>query len=165
METNREDRIEELTLDAQEWLRWNERDIRRIFRFDVWHTLPTDEQWNKILDQVCALEWDDEFPYEDFGKIIAKFVKPVSPAELRSTRLALGLSQGSLAELLGVAQSTVHRWERGQRATPADLRPRLTRLCFSFTRDITHERFDRPWGEVARFWATWGFGDSWNFGS
>jgi len=36
-------------------------------------------------------------------------------AELRRTRLRLGLTQGQLAKELGVARNTVTRWETGAR--------------------------------------------------
>ena len=38
----------------------------------------------------------------------------ISPAEIRRRRLALGLSQDELGELLSVAQNTIARWERDE---------------------------------------------------
>ncbi|MBI3977409.1 MAG: helix-turn-helix domain-containing protein [Chloroflexi bacterium] len=35
-------------------------------------------------------------------------------AKLRQRRLALGLSQEKLAQLLGVSANTIARWERGE---------------------------------------------------
>ena len=35
--------------------------------------------------------------------------------ELREMREAAGLTQAALADMLGVKQSTVYRWEHGQR--------------------------------------------------
>ena len=37
----------------------------------------------------------------------------MSPAELRETRVALGLTQEALARELGVTGATVYRWEAG----------------------------------------------------
>lgn len=37
-----------------------------------------------------------------------------TPTEIRSFRQRMGLKQGALADLLGVDQATVSRWERGQ---------------------------------------------------
>jgi lysophospholipase L1-like esterase/DNA-binding XRE family transcriptional regulator len=54
----------------------------------------------------------------------------VTPDELQAARAALGVSQKKLAELLGVAQSAVSRWEAGQQriAHPTMLRLALERL-------------------------------------
>lgn len=48
-------------------------------------------------------------------------VPRVNPLEVRARREALGLSQGLLASLLGVAQATVSNWEAGKRAIPEGL--------------------------------------------
>lgn len=45
----------------------------------------------------------------------------MQPIELQARREALGLSQGLLASLLGVAQATIARWETGQRGIPPNL--------------------------------------------
>lgn len=42
----------------------------------------------------------------------------MTPTELRSRRLALGLSQQKLAEALGVQRLAVIRWEKGDRSIP-----------------------------------------------
>lgn len=42
-----------------------------------------------------------------------------TPIGLRARREALGLSQVTLAPLLGVTELTLHRWERGQRSPAA----------------------------------------------
>jgi len=39
----------------------------------------------------------------------------VNPIELKARRLALGLSQSELAELVGVGQNAVSQWETGAR--------------------------------------------------
>ena len=38
----------------------------------------------------------------------------LEPAELRRFRKELGLTQGALADQLGVTPITIHRWETGQ---------------------------------------------------
>lgn len=40
----------------------------------------------------------------------------MDPAELRTRRIGLGLSQSELAEILGTTQIVVSRWETGRRA-------------------------------------------------
>lgn len=49
----------------------------------------------------------------------------MQPIELQARREALGLSQGSLASLLGVAQATIARWESGTRGIPENLSEEL----------------------------------------
>jgi len=44
----------------------------------------------------------------------------MTPIELRARREALGLSQGLLADWLGVRQATVSRWEAGKQPIPGD---------------------------------------------
>jgi len=39
----------------------------------------------------------------------------MNPVELKARRLALGLSQAELADLVGVAQNAVSQWETGSR--------------------------------------------------
>jgi transcriptional regulator with XRE-family HTH domain len=41
--------------------------------------------------------------------------------QLKNDRLAMGLTQGELGELLGVNWTTISRWERGQMAIPSYL--------------------------------------------
>jgi transcriptional regulator with XRE-family HTH domain len=55
----------------------------------------------------------------------------VTPADLKATRLALGLSQKAIAERLGVPRNTWHRWERGLLPVekPTILRLALERLA------------------------------------
>ncbi len=42
----------------------------------------------------------------------------MTPSELRTRRLAIGLSQQKLAEALGVQRLAVIRWENGDRGIP-----------------------------------------------
>ncbi|HEX8473220.1 MAG TPA: helix-turn-helix transcriptional regulator [Pyrinomonadaceae bacterium] len=44
--------------------------------------------------------------------------RTITMHELRTRRVALGLSQAKLAERLGVDTMTVSRWERGVRSIP-----------------------------------------------
>jgi transcriptional regulator with XRE-family HTH domain len=58
----------------------------------------------------------------------------VTPADLRSAREGLGLTQRALAEALGVPQNTVWRWEKG--AMPIQ-HPTILRLAL---RALAQER-------------------------
>jgi DNA-binding transcriptional regulator YiaG len=51
----------------------------------------------------------------------------VTPAELRTTRESLGLTQGGAARLLGVDGRTWRYWEAGERGIPEPV-ARLMRL-------------------------------------
>ena len=51
-------------------------------------------------------------------------------AELRHTRKALGHSQYTLADVLGVDRTTLHRWEHGQTRAPSFLIYALQQLRF-----------------------------------
>ena len=42
----------------------------------------------------------------------------MNPVELRAHRLALGLNQATLADIIGVKQNTVSRWEKGAAPIP-----------------------------------------------
>lgn len=42
----------------------------------------------------------------------------MTPAQLKTIRRRLGLSQAALAKKLGVARNTVTRWEMGQHRLP-----------------------------------------------
>jgi DNA-binding transcriptional regulator YiaG len=53
---------------------------------------------------------------------------PLSPAELKTLRRALALSQAALAKRLGVQPGAVVRWETGVRSPPPYLRLALERL-------------------------------------
>lgn len=56
----------------------------------------------------------------------------MTPIGLRARREALGLTQGSLAELLLVQQASVSRWEGGDRAVPGWLDEKLGDLEDAF---------------------------------
>ena len=58
--------------------------------------------------------------------------------ELTARRAALGLSQGRLAGVLGVAQNTVSTWEKGTRGIPDGIDAELGRL--EEARDVLVER-------------------------
>lgn len=49
-------------------------------------------------------------------------------AEIRQTRTRLSLSQGQLAERLGVSQQTISDWEKGKRLCQVHVALRLGRL-------------------------------------
>ena len=51
----------------------------------------------------------------------------MTPAEFLAARAALGLTQGGLAEALGVSRRTVEQWECGGRNIPEPL-ARVIRL-------------------------------------
>lgn len=55
----------------------------------------------------------------------------MTPADVRSARLALGLTQAALAGRLGVSKDTVNRWEMGRQEIrfPTVLRLALERLA------------------------------------
>ncbi len=53
---------------------------------------------------------------------------------LRRARNGTGLSQETVAELIGVSWMTVHRWERSQRAIPDHF---LNRLCDLYDKPIS----------------------------
>jgi putative zinc finger/helix-turn-helix YgiT family protein len=55
----------------------------------------------------------------------------LSPDEIRNQRLALGLTQQDLADLLGVAVSTLSRWETGGQIQQRSL-DRFMRIFFRF---------------------------------
>lgn len=66
---------------------------------------------------------------------------------IKAARIAAGLRQEDLAEILGIEQSQVSRWERGQNAPRDDLRQELARVLgvdpdsiFSYTNGDEDER-------------------------
>jgi transcriptional regulator with XRE-family HTH domain len=52
----------------------------------------------------------------------------MTPAEIRATREALGLTLAQLAHALGVDTATVWRWEHGKHPSPPMLRLALDAL-------------------------------------
>ena len=52
----------------------------------------------------------------------------MSPAEVAATRHLLGLSQSELCDLLGIARSTLHDWERGKYRASRGLQADLLQL-------------------------------------
>lgn len=52
------------------------------------------------------------------------------PAGLRRVRIANGITQLQLAELLGVEQATISRWERGSQKPDASTQDRIRELLF-----------------------------------
>lgn len=53
----------------------------------------------------------------------------MTPAALRARRVALGLTQGDVARLLGVNDRTVRRWEAGDMTPPPQLPEQLAALA------------------------------------
>jgi len=66
----------------------------------------------------------------------------MTPDDLRKRRARLALTQAELAALLGVAGTSVARWERGERAIPALLHRAL--------RDVERTRLARRGRRRAR---------------
>lgn len=62
----------------------------------------------------------------------------LSPEELKTIRLNLALSQGALAEALGLPRNTIARWERGELTVR---HPTLLRLALS---TLARNRRTRP---------------------
>jgi DNA-binding transcriptional regulator YiaG len=65
----------------------------------------------------------------------------LSPAAIRECRLAAGLTQAEFAELIGVHEYTVRRWEHGQ-MRPNRLAVRA--LSQAMAEPMTPPRRDRP---------------------
>ena len=65
-------------------------------------------------------------------------MRPYSP--LRRLRLLKGLKQSHLAELMGVAQTTVSRWESGALALPDDMWAAAQRLLADSAQDAILKR-------------------------
>ena len=67
----------------------------------------------------------------------------MTPEEIRAARERLGMSQGRIAQRLGVDRGTWHRWERGRQAIRY---PRILGLALrALAREVAAER-----GEPAR---------------
>lgn len=61
----------------------------------------------------------------------------MTPADLRSAREDLGLSQRALAIVLGVPQSTIWRWESGEHPIQ---HPRILMLALQAVAESTPQR-------------------------
>lgn len=74
-----------------------------------------------------------------------------TPTEIRSFRQRMGLKQGALADLLGVDQATVSRWERGQ--SPID-QTALGKLQKNkvISRPFAHTDLDNVWPALLKFY-------------
>jgi DNA-binding transcriptional regulator YiaG len=60
----------------------------------------------------------------------------MTPAELKTLREALGLSQAHLAHLAGVQERTVRHWEAGRNAAPPDVAAMLANIDASIDRQV-----------------------------
>lgn len=72
---------------------------------------------------------------------------PMSGAELRCLREYLGLTTRWLAQHLGVAERSVHRWEAGMQCVPegvADEVQRLSALTYEARSELADKMFDLP---------------------
>lgn len=77
--------------------------------------------------------------------------------DVADCRIALGISQEELADLLGVSQTTIQRWERGKKHPPARLQDELDDVFHDFLTDVELAREsnvvkEAPWSQVVRFW-------------
>jgi transcriptional regulator with XRE-family HTH domain len=66
----------------------------------------------------------------------------MTPAQIVTLRQALGLSQAEFAQLFGVHQMTVSKWERGRQAPLAIPTPYQTALMQAFGRAAQAKRAD-----------------------
>lgn len=147
----RADRVEYLTVETAFELGWDRQAVENYFNFDVWETLPDDETWARIIDRIDDL--DGDFDDAEIQAIISEEMDEVSGQELKDMRLALGLSQDTLADMLGVRQPTIARWESGERSVPRGLRSELVSIIARFNLDLERRDTSGPWGPVIRFWA------------
>jgi DNA-binding transcriptional regulator YiaG len=69
---------------------------------------------------------------------------PITAAEIRAFRAALGISQAGLAEALGMSKRGVEEWEAGRREAPAYLRLALAALNQRLEPWRGGERDDQP---------------------
>jgi transcriptional regulator with XRE-family HTH domain len=85
---------------------------------------------------------------EDFTCAIRTYiVELVTADQLRRLRRRLGLTQASLAELVGVPANTIARWERGE----MEMRPSMDRLVrLSVEAATSVGRVDGKVDEIAR---------------
>ena len=74
-----------------------------------------------------------------------------SPTEIRAQRRSLGLKQAALADLLGVNQATVSRWESGRIPIESDIWTRLQELrgqknaTLDWPREISTAKVEGQW--------------------
>ena len=68
----------------------------------------------------------------------------MTPADLRTFRSRLGLSQAKLAARLDVDVMTISRWERGTRAIPPFLHLALERLAGSAKAKVAEKVANGP---------------------
>ncbi len=84
---------------------------------------PADQMdWADLADVEIPDGTDPEATARMFGMAdLRRGMKmaPMAPYQLRRTRKTLSLTQGQLAEALGVTYVSVGRWERGEVAIPA----------------------------------------------
>ena len=69
---------------------------------------------------------------------------------LRTLREALSLSQAKLAELLGITQSSLNRYENGQSTPSVDLLRKYADF-FDVSMDYIFARCDEPQGKLYRY--------------
>lgn len=90
--------------------------------------LPTGVEWGLTSEELGRLELQA-------ASVVLSRSEGVGGHELRFARKALGLSQGELGKLLGVALETVCRWETGSEDLSAVVRLAVLHLLerFRFT--------------------------------
>lgn len=113
-----------------------------------------EERWLPMTGGDGSIGADDT-PLVDAATewVLTHAPSPLTPDALLDTRTALGLKQGDLADLLRVNQSTVHRWERGERAIPATVGEDLDLIVDDFLADVESGTAARgPWERAVRFW-------------
>jgi DNA-binding XRE family transcriptional regulator len=78
--------------------------------------------WSDLADCEIPDTADPEGAAEIFGRADLRrgeAIAEMAPYQLRRTRKTLGLTQGQLAEALGVTYVSVGRWERGEVSIPS----------------------------------------------
>lgn len=74
-----------------------------------------------------------------------------TPTEIRSYRRRMGLKQGALADLLGVDQATVSRWERGQSPIDRTVLRKLSNPPLT-PRPFADADLDSVWPSLLKFY-------------